>query len=36
MSENTTFSGEYAFSVICGLVSVYLVERTAPSNTPNY
>ena len=34
MSENTTFSGEYAFSVICGLVSVYLVERTAPSTHP--
>ena len=34
MSENTTFSGEYAFSVMCGLVSVYLVERTAPSTHP--
>ena len=35
MSEpQTTFSGEYVFSVICGLTSVYLIEENAPKTHP--
>ena len=34
MSENTTFSGEYVFSVVCGLTSVYLIQRSAPRTHP--
>ena len=29
-SENVTFSGEYVFSVFCGLASAYLIEINAP------
>lgn len=34
MSDNTTFSGEYIFSVVCGLTSVYLIQRSAPRTHP--
>lgn len=34
MSDNTSFSGEYIFSVVCGLTSVYLIERSAPRTHP--
>ena len=33
-NQQTTFSGEYVFSVICGLTSVYLVEINAPNTHP--
>ena len=33
-SQPTTFSGEYIFSVICGLTSVYLIEQNAPKTHP--
>ena len=32
--QQTTFSAEYVFSLICGLISVYLVERNAPTTHP--
>jgi len=32
--QQTTFSGEYIFSIICGLTSVYLVEKNAPGTHP--
>jgi uncharacterized BrkB/YihY/UPF0761 family membrane protein len=33
-NQQTTFSGEYIFSVICGLTSVYIVEKNAPRTHP--
>jgi hypothetical protein len=32
--QQTTFSGEYIFSIICGLTSVYLVEKNASGTHP--
>ncbi len=32
--QQTTFSGEYVFSIICGLTSVYLVQNNAPKTHP--